>query len=79
MGRHVLEMKASNLHHESATHMFAHCAKDQTSYNRQGAITIFMVNMQEHPVNGSVRLIGSPMKNLAIESYVLTSPDENTS
>lgn len=78
MGRNVLEMRSSNImNYDSQTYMYAHCAKRQNSH--KGAVAIFMVNMQENPVNGSVRFIGSPVKNVEVQSYILTSPDENTS
>ncbi|CAH0554437.1 unnamed protein product [Brassicogethes aeneus] len=76
MGRVVLDIKKPFSF--TNAHVYAHCTKKQNQFVRRGAMTVMIVNNQSEAYTAFVRLGNPYLKNIEIQTYLLTSPNENS-
>ena len=78
MGQTVLDVKPSFLT-EVSTFVYAHCARNQNSFSRRGAITLMIVNNSSKEETVCVKLWSSMhVRSVEVQSYVLTAQDVNS-
>lgn len=76
MGRVVLDLRPNYV---SGMEIYAHCTKNENKYPHIGAMTVFMVNSDSVENSVALRVLGADMMGNKIESYILTSPNLNSS
>lgn len=77
MGRNVLEIKPTvNINKDIS--VYAHCTKKQSSFSKSGAMTIFIVNNGTSEHTASIKMPLSNKKSIEVQSYIITSPNENS-
>lgn len=78
MGRTVLEIRENSMGLNPQVSLFAHCTRHQNNFIRSGAMTVLMVN--NGTLNHTIYLrFGTIMiKNAEVQSYVLTSPEQDS-
>lgn len=79
MGRNVLDTRSINYNNKKNAYIFAHCTKTQINSTKKGGVTVFLVNMENEAINVTAKLLGINLKDLEVQSYVLTSLDDNIS
>lgn len=76
MGQTVLDVKTTGFN--SQVSVYAHCTKQQNSFVRRGAMTVFVVNNGTTNHTALVRMgtATTIIKNTEVQSYILTSSSD---
>lgn len=77
MGRKVLDVKFSQ-EKNAHLHAYSHCTRKQNDFSKVGAITIMAVNNDTTSHTLALRIGTGNIKKIMVQSYILTTVDENS-